>query len=107
MVLKKLRQNLWKEHLEYSANHKIQYNQKVIINGKIEDAFEQWWFFARANNYYRTTKAKAENRLMPLDLRKYSLFRRSIGFIKDIPKISKKWLFGLFVGLIEKIRKHT
>ncbi len=103
---KKLRQNLWKEHLEYSANHKIQYNQKVIINGKIEDAFEQWWFFARANNYYRTTKAKAESRLMPLDLRKYSLFRRSIGFIKDIPKISKKWLFGLFVGLIEKIRKR-
>jgi hypothetical protein len=43
---------------------------------------------------------------MPLDLRKYSLFRRIIGFIKDIPKISKKWLFGLFMDLIEQIRKH-
>jgi phosphatidylserine/phosphatidylglycerophosphate/cardiolipin synthase-like enzyme len=103
---KKLRKDLWREHLFYSDTTKIQYNQEVIIDDNIEDAFEQWWFFARANNYHRTTNARAENRLMPLDLRKYSLFRRIIGFIKDIPKISKKWLFDLFVGLIEKIRKH-
>ena len=104
---KKLRQNLWKEHLGYSANHKIQYNQKVIINGNIKDAFEQWWWFARANRYCRETKAKAENRLMPLDIKKYTLFKKWIGDVKDKYIKSKKGLAGLLGRIIGKIRKRT
>ncbi|MHC4597204.1 MAG: phospholipase D-like domain-containing protein, partial [Planctomycetota bacterium] len=92
---RKLRQNLWKEHLEYSDNHKIQYNQEVIIDGNIEDAFEQWWWFARANRYYRTTKARAENRVLPLDIRKYTSVKKRIGDIKDKYEKSKQRLSGI------------
>lgn len=102
---KKLRQDLWKEHLVYSVNTN-QYNQKVIIDGKIEDAFEQWWFFARANNYCRMTNARAENRLMPLDLKKYTLFKKWIGDVKDKYIKSKKGLAGLLGRIIEKV-KHV
>jgi len=104
---KKLRQNLWKEHLEYSDNSKIQYNEEVIIDNSIEDAFEQWWFFARANRYYRMTEEKAENRLMPLDIKKYTSFKKRIGYIKDIYEKSKKRLSGILGSLIEIIREHT
>jgi len=104
---KKLRQDLWKEHLEYSNDNKKQYNQEVIINNSIEDAFEQWWFFARANRYYRVTKARAENRLMPLDIKKYTSFRKRFGYIKDIYEKSKKRLSGILGSLIEMIREHT
>ncbi|MHC4190231.1 MAG: hypothetical protein ACYSUB_11245 [Planctomycetota bacterium] len=104
---KKLRQDLWKEHLEYSDNHKKQYNQKVIIDGNIKDAFEQWWFFARANRYYRMTEARAENRLMPLDINKYTSFKKVVGYIKDIYEKSKKGLSGILGSLIEMIREHT
>ncbi len=103
---KKLRQDLWKEHLEYS-NNKIQYNQEVIIDNKIEDAFEQWRFFARANRYNRMTKARAENRLMPLDIKKYTLFKKGVGYLKDICEKPKKRLSGLLGSLIEIIREHT
>ena len=78
----------------------------MIIDDKIEDAFEQWWFFARANNYYRTTNARAENRLMPLDLKKYTLFKKWIGDVKDKYIKSKKGLAGLLGRIIEKIRKR-
>jgi len=104
---KKLRQDLWKEHLEYSDNNKIQYNQEVIIDKKIEDAFEQWWFFARANRYYRMTKARAENRLMPLDINKYTSFKKVIGDIKDKYEKSKKRFSGILGSLIEILREHT
>jgi phosphatidylserine/phosphatidylglycerophosphate/cardiolipin synthase-like enzyme len=104
---KKLRQDLWKEHLEYSDNSKIQYNQEVIIDNSIEDAFEQWWFFARANRYYRMTEEKAENRLMPLDIKKYTSFKKMVGYIKDIYEKSKKRLSGILGSLIEIIREHT
>jgi len=103
----KLRQDLWKEHLEYSDNSKIQYNQEVIIDNSIEDAFEQWWLFARANRYYRMTKARAENRLMPLDIKKYTSFKKGFGYIKDICEKLKKQLFSILGGLIEMIREHT
>lgn len=104
---RKLRQNLWKEHLEYSDNHKIQYNQKVIIDGNIEDAFEQWWWFARANRYNRDTKARAENRLMPLDIKKYTLFKKGFRYLKDIYEIPKKQLSGIIGSLLEMIKEHT
>jgi len=104
---KKLRQNLWKEHLEYSGKHKVQYNQRVIIDGKIDDAFEQWWLFARANSYYRKTEARAENRIMPLDIKKYTSFKKRIGYIKDQYEKAKKRLSGTFGSLVEMIREHT
>ena len=104
---KKLRQDLWKEHLEYSDNHKIQYNQAVIIDGNIEDAFKQWWLFARANRYYRRTRARAENRVMPLDIRKYTSFRKRIGYIKDGYEKLKKGLSGMIGDLTEWIKEHT
>ncbi len=104
---KKLRRDLWKEHLEHSDGRKKQYNQKVIIDNNIEDAFEQWWFFARANRYHRMTKAKAKNRLLPLDINKYTLFRKGFGYIKDIFGRPKKWLSGIVGDFIEMIREHT
>ncbi len=106
---KKLRQDLWKEHLEYSDNNKIQHNQQVIIDGDIEAAFEQWWFFARANRYCLVTKVRAENRLLPLDIKKYTSFSRQkvIGYIKNKYEKSKKWLFGKLGSSIEMIREHT
>ena len=104
---KKLRQDLWKEHLEYSDNNKIQYNQEVIVDNSIEDAFEQWWFFARANRYYRMTEEKAENRLMPLDIKKYTSFKKWCGYIKAIYEKSKKGLSGILGSLIVIIREHT
>ncbi|MHC4110941.1 MAG: phospholipase D-like domain-containing protein [Planctomycetota bacterium] len=100
---KKLRQDLWKEHLEYSDSNKIQYDQEVNVDDNIEDAFEQWWFFARANRYYRMTEKKAKNRLLPLDINKYTLFRK--GFVDNYVK-SKKGLSGILGRLIEKIRKY-
>ena len=103
----KLRQDLWKEHLEYSDSHKIQYNQEVIIDGNIEDAFEQWWLFARANRYYRKTEAEAENRIMPLDIRKYTSFKKRIGYIKDKYEKSKKRLSGILGSLVDMIKEHT
>lgn len=103
---KKLRQDLWKEHLEYSDNSKKQYNQKVIIDDKIEDAFEQWWLFARANRYYRMTNARAENRLMPLDIKKYTLSKEKTGYIRDKYEKFKKGLPRLLGRIIEKIRKR-
>ena len=104
---KKLRQDLWEEHLEYSDNSKIQYNQEVIIENSIEDAFEQWWFFARANRYYRMTEEKAENRLMPLEIKKYASFKERFGYIKDIYEESKKRLSGILGSLVEIIREHS
>ena len=100
---KKLRQDLWKEHLEYSDNSKIQYNQDVIIDDSIEDAFEQWWLFAGANKYHRMTKARAENRLMPLDIKKYTSLKKWIPSKKDIGKLKKR-LSGVLGMLIEMIR---
>lgn len=104
---KQLRQDLWREHLEYSDNNKIQYNQEVIVDNSIEDAFEQWWFFARANRYYRMTEKKAENRLMPLDIKKYTSFKKWCGYIKAIYEKSKKGLSGILGSLIVIIREHT
>ena len=104
---KKLRHDLWKEHLEYSNDHKIQYNQEVIIDYNIEDAFEQWWFFARANKYYRRMGEKAENRIMPLDIKKYSSIKKGIGYIKDKCDKLRKRLSGISGNLVEIIKEHT
>jgi len=104
---KKLRQDLWKEHLEYSDTNRIQYNQEVIIDNRIEKAFEQWWLFARANRYNRKTEARAENRLLPLNINKYTSFKKGFGYIKGIYEKSKKRLSGMFGSLIEKVREHT
>lgn len=103
---KALRKQLWQEHLEYSEENKSKYSQK-IIDDKIKQAFEQWWFFARANNYYRMTHERAEARIMPLDLRKYTLLKKKIGDIKDLYKKSKKGLSDKIRKIIEKFRKHT
>jgi len=104
---KKLRQDLWKEHLEYSDKSKTQYNQKVIIDNHIEDAFEQWWFFARANKYHRRTETRAKNRLMPLDIKKYTSFKKGFGNVKDFCGNIKKRFSGALGSLIEMIREHT
>jgi len=103
---KKLRQDLWKEHLEYSDKSKTQYNQKVIIDNRIKAAFEQWWFFAGANEYMRRTEAKAENRLMPLDLKKYTSFKKGIGHVKDLCGSVTKRFSGILGSLIEMVREH-
>jgi phosphatidylserine/phosphatidylglycerophosphate/cardiolipin synthase-like enzyme len=104
---KKLRQDLWKEHLEYSDKRKTQYNQKVIVDNRIKAAFEQWWFFAGANKYHRRTEKRAENRLMPLDINKYTTFKKGIGYLKDKYEGSKKLLSGALGSLIEMVREHT
>jgi phosphatidylserine/phosphatidylglycerophosphate/cardiolipin synthase-like enzyme len=104
---KKLRQDLWKEHLEYSDKNKTQYKQKVIIDNRIKAAFEQWWFFAGANKYNRSTMVRAENRLMPLDIKKYTSFKKWIGFVKDFSGGVKKQLSGILGSLIEMVREHT
>lgn len=104
---KNLRQDLWKEHLEYSNNHRIQYSQAVIIDGNIEDAFEQWWFFAGANRYYRRTRWRAENRVMPLDIKKYTSLKKRIGYVKDQYVRLKKQFSGTLGSLIEMIREST
>ncbi len=106
---KKLRQDLWKEHLEfeYTDGKEEQYNQKVIIDGPIEEAFEQWWFFAGANKYHRMTKSKAESRLMPLDIKKYTTIRKLWGYPKDLYMKSKRCLSGTLGGIIEKVRELT
>ncbi|GAH72650.1 unnamed protein product, partial [marine sediment metagenome] len=60
------------------------------------------------NRYYRMTEEKAENRLMPLDIKKYtSLFKKLWGCIKDICNKLWKWPSGALGGLIEIIREHT
>lgn len=104
---KKLRQNLWKEHLEYSDKTKTQYCQKVIVDNRIKAAFEQWWFFAGANKYRRRTMVRAENRLMPLDIKKYTTFKKGIGIVKDFCGGVKKQLSGILGSLIEMVREHT
>lgn len=104
---KKLRQDLWKEHLEYSDKTKTQYNQKVIIDGRIKAAFEQWQFFAGANEYRRRTMVRAENRLMPLDIRKYTAFKKGIGHVKDFFESASRRFSGILGSLIEMIREHT
>ncbi|MFC1636732.1 phospholipase D-like domain-containing protein [Planctomycetota bacterium] len=105
---KKLRQDLWKEHLEYSDNNKKQYNQEVIIDDRIEEAFEQWRLFAGANKYHRSTKKRSENRLMPLDIKKYTLFKKGIGFMKEyLFKKPMKGLSGVMGKFIEIVREHT
>ena len=104
---KKLRQDLWKEHLEYSDKKKTQYNQKVIVDNRIKAAFEQWWFFAGANKYHRRTEKRAENRLMPLDIKKYTSFKKVIGNVKDFFGSAKKRFSGILGGLIEMVREHT
>ncbi len=104
---KKLRQDLWKEHLEYAENKEEQYNQKMIIDDPIEEAFEQWWFFAGANKYYRMTKARAENRLMPLDIKKYTTIRKLWGYPKDLLIKFMRGLTGTLGRIIEKVRELT
>jgi len=45
--------------------------------------------------------------LMPLDIKKYTSFKKRIGYIKDIYEKSKKRLSGILGSLIEIIREHT
>jgi len=104
---KKLRQDLWKEHLEYSNDHKIQYSQELIIGDNIEDAFEQWWFLARANRYYRRMGDRAENRIMPLDIKKYNSIKKRIGYMKDKYEKIRRRLSGSIGNLVEIIKEHT
>jgi len=102
-----LRHELWKEHLQYSDHHRIQYDQNIIVDGDIDETFEQWWFLARANRYYRKTESRSENRLMPLDINKYSKWRKFLGDIKDFFKKSWMKLSGKKGDLLEAIRKLT
>jgi len=105
---KKLRQELWKEHLEYSDTHKKQYGQEVIIDGPVGKAFDQWWFFARANRYHRKTETEAENRLLPLDIKKYTLLKKGLGFVVEyVFRKPFKGLAGAIGWFIERVREYT
>jgi hypothetical protein len=44
---------------------------------------------------------------MPLDIKKYTTFKKGIGFVKDFCGGVMKQLSGILGSLIEMVREHT
>ncbi|MDH5649575.1 MAG: phosphatidylserine/phosphatidylglycerophosphate/cardiolipin synthase family protein [Gammaproteobacteria bacterium] len=102
---KKLRLELWEEHLEYEKN-KDDPNYKVIFDGKeMGPKFEQWWHISRENRYYRETGSGAKSRVFPLDLSTYRLFRMLSLDTDEKLSEAKKGAVGVMGAIIEKVNK--